>query len=160
MLAALAVVAGAVAFVAAEHHPVAWTQARWASFKHFDPTAGGTTHLSALGSNRYDFWRVALIEFERHPVDGCGARCFGPAYLVLGKSDETPARAHSLPLELLAEQGIVGFALLARCARASLVALLAAGTRADDDDLDRGARRLRRAGSRSRASTGPGRSPR
>lgn len=111
-LTAATLTAGAVAFVAAEHHPIRFVDAKWASFKHFDPNAGGATHLTALGSNRYDFWRVSLIEFERHPVNGCGARCFGPAYLVLGRSSETPARAHSLPLEVLAEQGIVGFVLL------------------------------------------------
>lgn len=110
---AAAFVAGAVAFLEVEHHPVHFLQAKWASFKHFNPNAGGSTHLTALGSNRYDFWRVSLIEFERHPLNGCGARCFGPAYLTLGRSSETPARAHSLPLEVLAEQGIVGFALLA-----------------------------------------------
>ena len=111
-LTLVAVAAAFAAFVVVEQHPVAYAQARWASFKHFDPNAGGVSHLTALGSNRYDFWRVSLVEFERHPLDGCGARCFGPAYLVLGKSSETPARAHSLPLEVLAEQGIVGFGLL------------------------------------------------
>jgi hypothetical protein len=107
-----AAAAGIAAFVVVERHPVGYVQAQWRSFKHFDPNAGGASHLTALGSNRYDFWRVSLIEFERHPLDGCGARCFGPAYLILGKSDETPARAHSLPLEVLAEQGLVGFGLL------------------------------------------------
>jgi hypothetical protein len=107
-----AVAASVAAFVVVEQHPVAYVQAQWTSFKHLDPNAGGVSHLTALGSNRYDFWRVSLVEFERHPLDGCGARCFGPAYLVLGKSDETPARAHSLPLEVLAEQGLVGFGLL------------------------------------------------
>jgi hypothetical protein len=124
-----AVLAGAAAFFASEPHPAAWGQAQWASFKHFDPNAGGTSHLSALGSNRYDFWRVALTEFRQHPLTGCGARCFGPAYLVLGRSTETPARAHSLPLELLAEQGIVGFALLIG-ALALIFVLLARATRA------------------------------
>jgi hypothetical protein len=128
-LALLVVVAGAVAFVARERHPVAWTEARWASFKHFDPNAGGTSHLTALGSNRYDFWRVALVEWKRHPLTGCGARCFGPEYLILGRSTETPARAHSLPLELLAEQGLIGFALLIG-ALGTIAALLVAGARA------------------------------
>jgi hypothetical protein len=127
-LAAAAVLAGAAGFVAAEPHPVAFVQSKWSAFKHLDPNAGGTTHLTALGSNRYDFWRVSLIEFERHPIDGCGARCFGPAYLVLGKSTETPARAHSLPFEVLGEQGLVGFALLAG-ALGLVLALLVRGAR-------------------------------
>ncbi|HEV7639664.1 MAG TPA: hypothetical protein VGO39_02205 [Gaiellaceae bacterium] len=111
-LSTAAILTGAVGFVAAEPHPVAFVQGEWSSFKHLDANAGGATHLTAIGSNRYDFWRVSLIEFGRHPINGCGARCFGPAYLVLGRSTETPARAHSLPLEVLGEQGLVGFALL------------------------------------------------
>jgi hypothetical protein len=128
VLTAAAILIGAVGFVAAEPHPVAFVQGKWASFKHLDPNAGGTTHLTTIGSNRYDFWRVSLIEFERHPVNGCGARCFGPAYLVLGKSSETPARAHSLMLEVLGEQGLVGFALLAG-ALGLLLTLLVRGAR-------------------------------
>jgi hypothetical protein len=128
VLTLAAVVASAAAFVAVERHPVRFVQSHWASFKHFDPSAGGATHLTALGSNRYDFWRVSLIEFQRHPVEGCGARCFGPEYLVLGKSGETPARAHSLPLEVLGEQGLVGFVLLMG-AFAALLGMLARGAR-------------------------------
>lgn len=128
VLGIAAVLAGTAAFIALEPRPIAFVQAKWASFKHFNPNAGGATHLTALGSNRYDFWRVSLIEFERHPVNGCGARCFGPAYLILGRSSETPARAHSLPLEVLGEQGIVGFALLAG-ALGLVALLLVRGTR-------------------------------
>lgn len=127
-LAAGALVVGLASFIVTERHPIAFVQAHWTSFKHFDPNAGGATHLTALGSNRYDFWRVSLIEFERHPVNGCGARCFGTAYLVLGRSSETPARAHSLPLEVLAEQGLIGAALLLG-ALGLVLTLLVRGTR-------------------------------
>lgn len=127
--AALAALGGCVAFATAVPHPEAWAQDRWAQFTHLDPNAGGSTHLLALGSNRYDFWRVSLLEWERHPIAGCGARCFGPAYLQLGRSAETPARAHSLPLEVLGEQGLIGFALLAG-ALVSLAGLLGRGARA------------------------------
>jgi hypothetical protein len=130
VLAAATVLTGAVGFVAAEPRPVAFLQGKWSSFKHLDPNAGGSTHLTTIGSNRYDFWRVSLIEFERHPVNGCGARCFGPAYLVLGKSTETPARAHSLLLEVLGEQGLVGFALLAGALGLLLTLLLRGARRA------------------------------
>jgi tetratricopeptide (TPR) repeat protein len=73
----------------------------------------GASHFTSLGSNRYDFWRVSLAEFERRPVVGVGARGFRAAYLEHGRSHETPTRAHSLPVEVLAEQGLVGFLLLA-----------------------------------------------
>jgi hypothetical protein len=84
---------------------------QWHAFKS-PPRTDTETHLLTLGSNRYDFWRVALTEFAHHPVLGIGSRGFGPAYLQLGKSQETPARAHSLPFDTLAELGLAGFILL------------------------------------------------
>ncbi|HEX3806221.1 MAG TPA: O-antigen ligase family protein [Gaiellaceae bacterium] len=99
--------------IVATSHPQAWLSAHWQAFKHPEAPGSASTHLVQLGSNRYDFWRVAVDEFRRHPLVGDGARGFGPAYLVYGRSSETPARAHSLPLELLGEEGIIGFLLAA-----------------------------------------------
>lgn len=115
LLAALvaALAAGVAGFVVRVDHPGAWFAAKWRAAHHLSAHRRGSTHLLQLGSNRFDFWRVAWDEFERHPLLGDGARGFGPAYLVHGRSAETPRRAHSLPLEVLSEQGVVGFALLA-----------------------------------------------
>ena len=119
---AVAAVAGAAAFVATVDRPSHFLGDQWRSFKHRPRhEATETTHLLQVGSNRYDFWRVALGEFERHPVAGIGARGFKAAYLAHRRSDEAPARAHSLPLEVLAEDGIVGFALLAGAFGTALV---------------------------------------
>ncbi len=85
---------------------------QWHTFKHAPTQENSSTHLLTLGSNRYDFWRVAVKEFAAHPVLGIGSRGFGPAYLQYGKSQETPARAHSLPLDALSELGLVGFLVL------------------------------------------------
>ena len=38
--------------------------------------SGAASHFGGLGSNRYDFWRVGLIEFKRHPVQGIGVDNF------------------------------------------------------------------------------------
>ena len=110
---ALAALGGIVAFFATVQHPGRYAADKWRAFKHQSTSATGSTHLLELGSNRYDFWRVALIEFAHHPIAGIGSRGFMPAYLQKRRSPETPARAHSLPLEVLAEGGLVGFALLA-----------------------------------------------
>ena len=57
-------------------------------------TAPASSHFGQLGSNRYDFWRVALDEFARHPLAGIGGRGWDVAYRAHGRSDETPdARA-------------------------------------------------------------------
>jgi hypothetical protein len=110
LLLVAAVAAGAVAFVAAVPSPRTWAADTWASFKH--PGGGGATHLTSLGSNRYDFWRVALDEARAHPLRGLGGRGFYNAYLQHRRSDETPLRAHSLYLDVLSEEGVPGLALL------------------------------------------------
>ena len=84
--------------------PVRATQDRWDEFKDIDSDASASSHFGALGSNRYDFWRVAWDEFERHPLAGIGAYGWGNAYLVHGESLETPHRAHSLELDALARR--------------------------------------------------------
>src|SRR5438309_2309879 len=74
--ALLACLAGSGAeFFARHDHPVAFLQGKWESFKKDVPVGTqetGSTHLLSLGSNRYDFWRVALDEFRRHPLAGIG----------------------------------------------------------------------------------------
>jgi len=114
-LAALAVAAiGAVAgFFVAVDSPGSFFHRQWVSFKHLPKKETGSTHLLTIGSNRYDFWRVALHEFEHHPLAGIGSRGFAAAYLRERRSLENPARAHSLELDALSETGILGFALLA-----------------------------------------------
>jgi hypothetical protein len=109
----LAAAGGAAAFAVSVDRPDEYLEERWESFKTLPERETGSTHLLSLGSNRYDFWRVAVAEARRHPVQGAGARGFGPVYLREGRSTETPARAHSLVLEVPAELGLVGAALLA-----------------------------------------------
>lgn len=127
--AALFVVAllagGATAVLASVDEPGDELAARWAAFKR-EPTSYDTdTHFLAPGSNRYDFWRVALLEARDHPLAGAGARSFGPAYLVRGDdTGETPARSHSLPLDVLAETGVVGLAALLVALGAAVAGLL------------------------------------
>ncbi|HEY2935378.1 MAG TPA: O-antigen ligase family protein [Gaiellaceae bacterium] len=110
LVAALAVTASS--FFVLVNHPGRFAQHRWESFKHFPAQDTTSTHFLTLGSNRYDFWRVALKEFRSHPVAGIGAEGFRVAYLREGRSGETPRRAHSLALDVLAEEGVVGLALL------------------------------------------------
>jgi len=110
---AVAAAAGAVAaFFASVDHPRRFAADKWAAFKHLPTNEQAQTHFVSLGSNRYDFWRVALHEFADHPLAGIGARGFGPAYLVEGRSTETPARAHSVELDALSELGVPGLLLL------------------------------------------------
>src|SRR5919204_859268 len=114
LLAVVAALAGgAGAFAATVDRPGHFLADKWRSFKTLPTTQQGSSHLFSLGSNRYDFWRVALHTFEHHPLAGVGGRGFASIYLQKGRSAETPQRAHSLELDELSETGIVGFVLLA-----------------------------------------------
>jgi O-antigen ligase len=110
---ALAVlVGGAAAFDSRVDDPSQWASDKWEAFKQTPPVETGRSHFVNLGSNRYDFWSVAWAEFQEHPAAGIGSRGFAALYVQKGRSPETPARTHSLPLELLLETGVVGLVLL------------------------------------------------
>ena len=64
--------------------------------------------LTQAGSNRRDYWAVALREVGRHPLKGIGAGGFGVAWLRERTIDERVQDAHSLYIETAAELGLVG----------------------------------------------------
>jgi tetratricopeptide (TPR) repeat protein len=111
-------------------NPVTRARHAWDTFKsgsgYGANSVGGNRLTSGLGSQRYDFYRVALDEFLAHPLVGIGADNFQQQYLVHGRSNETPKYPHSVELRTLTETGLVG-ALLAL---AGLGAALLAGWRA------------------------------
>jgi hypothetical protein len=79
----------------------------WHSFK-YGQEPSGTSRFGGLGSNRYDFWRVGLIQFERHPLDGIGSDNFLVPYLQQRRTSEEPIYPHSLAVDLLSQTGVVG----------------------------------------------------
>ena len=110
-------------------NPVTRARHAWDTFKSgsgYAANSSGNRLISGLGSNRYDFYRVALDEFLAHPLVGIGADNFQQQYLVHGRSDETPKYPHSVELRTLTETGLIG-ALLALT---GLGAALLAGWRA------------------------------
>ncbi|MBA2522893.1 MAG: O-antigen ligase family protein [Solirubrobacterales bacterium] len=79
--------------------------------------------VSASGSGRTQFWDAAVEAFATEPVRGIGAGGY-ESYWSQNGSLRTPARnAHSEPLELLAELGVVG----AACFLGFLSVVLACG---------------------------------
>jgi hypothetical protein len=131
LLALTAVSTGCIAFSAHVRDPGDFFAAKWEAFKRPPSRETGSSHFTSLGSNRYDFWRVAVDEFRAHPLAGVGARGFRTSYLQHRRSPETPARAHSVELDVLTEAGSVGFVLLA----ASLGLAVSAFARRARDDL-------------------------
>jgi hypothetical protein len=125
VVAIVALVAVAVAGLAAVGDPVARADHEWKSFKAGYPaTKPGQSRLTqGLGSNRYDFYRVAYGAFGRHPMAGIGADNFAQDYLTHGHSDETPRYPHSLEIRTLAQTGLVGAVLLVGWLAAALLAV-------------------------------------
>lgn len=68
--------------------------------------------LSELGSNRYDYWEVALGQFAGDPLRGGGPGSFEVEWRREREIEESVGDAHSLPIETAAELGLVGLALL------------------------------------------------
>ena len=78
-----------------------------------DAETGATaSRLDDLGSNRYDYWEVALGSWADDPLRGSGIAGFRVDWLKERDVDEPVRDAHSLYLETAAELGIVGLLLL------------------------------------------------
>ncbi|QYJ15088.1 hypothetical protein Rxycam_00900 [Rubrobacter xylanophilus DSM 9941] len=109
----LFVAAGGAAFYAREGNPVRWGQERLEAFRSNDASGQEQSrYLSASGSGRLTMWRVAWEDFTRHPVLGVGTHNYEATYYRLREERAGYVRQpHSLPLEVLAERGVVGGAL-------------------------------------------------
>ncbi|MEA2309974.1 MAG: hypothetical protein QOI65_2260 [Thermoleophilaceae bacterium] len=125
-VAVLAACAGTAVYVAERGSPFSDVAHAWNQFKNKRTPHGGGTRLGRLGSDRYDFWRVALDRFRARPLAGIGADNYQQDYLRYGKSHERPLYPHSVELRTLSQTGIVGMLLLV----AALAAAFAAAGRA------------------------------
>jgi hypothetical protein len=70
--------------------------------------SGGANRLVSLRSNRYDYWRVALRAFAHEPLRGVGAGNWAVYWLRWRRFEDFAQDAHSLPLQTMAELGLVG----------------------------------------------------
>lgn len=127
VLLAVVAIAGAAVAVASVDDPLGWPGDRWADFKGgYDSNGfGGSRFSGDLGSNRYDFWRVAIgDEFGDAPLVGNGSDNFAVTYLQHRVSGEEPLYPHSLPIRIVAGTGIIGGLLFAGFAVAALLAVI------------------------------------
>jgi tetratricopeptide (TPR) repeat protein len=121
LLVGLAALVTAVVLLAVYGNPVTRAQDAWDEFSAGQQFEEGSSYFGAnLGSNRYDFWRVALGEFRDAPLVGIGAGNFAGPYLRERESPEEPLYPHSLPVMVLSQTGLVG----ALCFGGFLVAAL------------------------------------
>ena len=82
----------------------------------------GERLFSTTSNSRTAYWRVALGDFERHPVVGSGAGTFVREWYRHRPIRANVTDAHSLYLETLAELGLVGLALVLLVLAVPLVA--------------------------------------
>jgi O-antigen ligase len=133
ILTLMAIVAGG--WVAAGD-PLARLEHGWDTFRspsaYAANSAKGSRLTSGLGSNRYDFYRVALNEFAAHPVVGIGTDNYAQQYLRHGRSLESPRYPHSVELRTLSQTGLVGGLLVLAGLLAALIAALRAAGAAPD----------------------------
>lgn len=108
---AAATVVAAVA-VGSTLNPVARAEHAWRDFTTNKKAAPTTLHFaSGLGTSRYDVWRIAIRQFEAHPLTGVGADNFAVGYLRERRTAEFSRYPESVELRTLSETGIVGAAL-------------------------------------------------
>ncbi|HTE62438.1 MAG TPA: O-antigen ligase family protein [Solirubrobacteraceae bacterium] len=69
--------------------------------------------LTTVSSNRYEYWRVGIVAFEREPLTGLGSGGFRVEWLRERPIAEAVKDTHSLEVEMAAELGIVGVLALA-----------------------------------------------
>ncbi len=85
--------------------------------KTFGTTSDDSTDLndrllSLSGNGRSDLWRVAIDEFQKHPLAGAGAGSYERIWLQSPRSNFFVRDAHSLYLETLAELGVIGLLIV------------------------------------------------
>ena len=123
--AGAAAVAVLVLFVVAD--PVDWVhdQARDFTNPTTQPVSQGPGRLQDVGSNnRWGWWDEAWDAFTDDPLGGKGAGTFRLVHLKLRDNSQAVTEPHDLPLQALAETGVVGFLF---AAGAVLAAVLAVG---------------------------------
>jgi O-antigen ligase len=90
-----------------------WTDRQWQAFSSNESPNSSPTRLFSGAGNRYDYWRVAVEEFAAHPVPGVGAGNYVTEYFRRRQTTEDIRQPHSLPLQTVAELGVVGGTCLA-----------------------------------------------
>jgi tetratricopeptide (TPR) repeat protein len=73
---------------------------------------GSTTRFLSGGGYRYDYWRVAWLEFKDSPLRGQGAGNYDDLYFLERRTTEDIRQPHSLEMQTLAELGLVGMLFL------------------------------------------------
>lgn len=92
--------------------PARWAAEQWRGCvdppERVDDPGTSSSYFANTGTGRCDYYRVALGAAAQRPLLGLGAGNFRGEYVRERATAEEPRVVHSLPLQLLAELGIVG----------------------------------------------------
>jgi tetratricopeptide (TPR) repeat protein len=135
--AAVLVVVAFAAGVARAGSPVDWVGDAVSEFSEpLDPALeDDPSRLVELSSNtRWSWWEDALEVFREHPVVGAGAGAYDVARRPFREDAFAPAEPHSLPLQFLAELGVIGFLLFAAAVAAAAAGIASALRRSEGEE--------------------------
>lgn len=99
--------------VLAAGNPIEYVERKVDEFGALETRSSEVTRILTTGGERSDLWRAALDQFAAHPLAGAGEGSFAAGYYLDRGTDRNLSVAHSLPLGLLAETGLVGIGLFA-----------------------------------------------
>jgi hypothetical protein len=99
--------------LAATGNPVTYLRHKWDQFTSLQSTTPTSTRLLTVGGQRYDLWRVAVKEFESHPILGVGTDNYSFGYYRDRRTNRNLDDPHSLVFAVLSENGLVGIGLFA-----------------------------------------------
>lgn len=84
----------------------------WAALRFYQIFAAHPSHGSGGGLNRESIWGAALAAWQSSPLSGVGIGRLGVEMLEINRNFPAgwwPLHAHSVPLQILAETGLLGF---------------------------------------------------
>ncbi len=101
-----------VGLIAVVGNPVPEVRDQWRGFTALSTTSSGSQRFLQPSGYRYDLWRIALRQFEAHPLRGVGAGNYASTYYLERRNPDYVRQPHSLELQMLAELGVVGLVAL------------------------------------------------
>jgi O-Antigen ligase len=112
-LCAVVLVALAGGMVAVHGDPVSEARVKWREFKSLQTTTTSAVRYTSTGGQRYDLWRVALMELRENPFGGVGEGSYEFGYYRMRRTDRNLNDPHGLLFQVGAELGVVGLLLFA-----------------------------------------------
>jgi O-antigen ligase len=101
-----------IAAVIAVGNPVEKVRQQYDDFVNLRVDQSDSTRFLSGGGYRYDYWRVAWLEFKDSPLRGQGAGNYDDLYFLERRTAEDIRQPHSIEMQTLAELGLIGMLFL------------------------------------------------